>query len=135
MEHPGSENLIPLSSRSSDELREMRVKGGINSGIARRRKKTYMELAEIIGTQKVSEENGRKLKKLGLTNGDQTNDALAVARIFLGAQQGNPKMTELWLKLRGEMPKEESNVNMTVSEGNQVIAYVPDDGREPHGDN
>ena len=131
MEHPGSENLIPLSDRSSDELREMRVKGGVNSGIARRRKKTYAELAEIIGTQKVSDENGKKLKRLGVTNGDQTNDALAVARIFLGMQNGNPKMTELWLKLRGEMPKEETNVNMNVSGGMQVGIYLPEKDPEP----
>ena len=131
MERPGSENLIPLSERSSDELREMRVKGGINSGISRRRKKTYAELAEIIGTQKVSEENGRKLKKLGVTNGDQTNDALAVARIFLGMQNGNPKMTELWLKLRGEMPKEVTDVNMNVSGEAQVTIYLPEKDPEP----
>lgn len=131
MERPGSENLIPLSARSSEELREMRVKGGIKSGEARRRKKTYAELAEIIGTQKVSEENGRKLKKLGVTNGDQTNDALAVARIFLGMQNGNPKMTELWLKLRGEMPKEVTDVNMNVSGEAQVTIYLPEKDPEP----
>lgn len=127
MERPGSENLIPF--RSEEEAREKGRIGGINSGISRRRKKTYAELAEIIGTQKVSEENGRKLKKLGVTNGDQTNDALAVARIFLGMQAGNPKMTELWLKLRGEMPKEVTDVNMSVSNEPKVILEDYDDGR------
>ena len=125
MEHHGSENLIPF--RSEEEAREKGRIGGIASGVARRRKKTYAELAEIIGTQKVSEENGKKLKKLGVTNGDQTNDALAVARIFLGMQNGNPKMTELWLKLRGEMPKEETNVN--INNAPTINIDFPDDGR------
>lgn len=126
-----SENLIPFDKRTEEEQRKIARQGGIASGIARRKKKTYAELAEIIGTQKVSEENGKKLKKLGVTNGDQTNDALAVARIFLGMQAGNPKMTELWLKLRGEMPKEETNVNMNVSGGMQVGIYLPEKDPEP----
>ena len=121
------EDLIPLNQRTKDEQKEIARQGGIASGVARRRKKTYAELAEIIGTQKVSEENGRKLKKLGVTNGDQTNDALAVARIFLGMQNGNPKMTELWLKLRGEMPKEETNLN--ISNAPTININFPDDGR------
>lgn len=125
------EDLIPLNQRTKDEQKEIARQGGIASGAARRRKKTYAELAEIIGTQKVSEENGRKLKKLGVTNGDQTNDALAVARIFLGMQNGNPKMTELWLKLRGEMPKEVTDVNMNVSGEAQVTIYLPEKDPEP----
>ena len=121
------EDLIPLNQRTKDEQKEIARQGGIASGAARRRKKTYAELAEIIGTQKVSEENGRKLKKLGVTNGDQTNDALAVARIFLGMQNGNPKMTELWLKLRGEMPKEITDVN--INSAPTISINFPDDGR------
>ena len=121
------EDLIPLNQRTKDEQKEIARQGGIASGAARRRKKTYAELAEIIGTQKVSEENGKKLKRLGVTNGDQTNDALAVARIFLGMQNGNPKMTELWLKLRGEMPKEEANLN--ISNAPTITINFPDDGR------
>lgn len=122
-------NLIPFDRLTESQQREIRSKGGRASVEAKRRKKTYAELAEIIGTQKVSEENGRKLKKLGVTNGDQTNDALAVARIFLGMQAGNPKMTELWLKLRGEMPKEVTDVNMSVSNEPKVILEDYDDGR------
>lgn len=121
------EDLIPFNKRTEDEQRNIARQGGIASGAARRRKKTYAELAEIIGTQKVSEENGRKLKKLGVTNGDQTNDALAVARIFLGMQGGNPKMTELWLKLRGEMPKEVTDLN--ISNAPTINITFPDDGR------
>ena len=124
-------NLIPFDRLTESQQREIASKGGRASAEAKKRKKTYAELAEIIGTQKVSDENGKKLKKLGVTNGDQTNDALAVARIFIGMQNGNPKMTELWLKLRGEMPKEETNVNMNVSGGMQVGIYLPEKDPEP----
>ena len=125
------QNLIPFDRLTESQQREIRSKGGRASAEAKKRRKTYTELAEIIGSNKVSEENGKKLKKLGVTNGDQTNDALAVARIFLGAQQGNPKMVELWLKLRGEMPKEETNVNMNLSGEPKVMLYLPEKDAEP----
>ena len=41
------ENLIPVTKRSEKEAREMSRKGGINSGKARRQKKTFKELFEI----------------------------------------------------------------------------------------
>ena len=125
------QNLIPFDRLTESQQREIRSKGGRASAEAKKRRKTYTELAEIIGSNKVSEENGKKLKKLGVTNGDQTNDALAVARIFLGAQQGNPKMVELWLKLRGEMPEEETNVNMNLSGEPKVMLYLPEKDAEP----
>lgn len=125
------QNLIPFDKLTESQQREIRSKGGRASAEAKKRRKTYAELAEIIGGNKVSEENGKKLKKLGVTNGDQTNDALAVALIFQGMQRGNPKMTELWLKLRGEMPKEETNVNMNVSGSAQIGIYLPEKDPEP----
>lgn len=106
------QNLRPV--RTKEEARERGRNGGIASGVARRRKKTYIELAEILGTRKVSPKNAEKLKEMGFSRDDQTNDALAVVRIFMGMQQGNPKMTEMWLKLRGEYPQE------TMISGNDI---------------
>ena len=40
------ENLIPISERSSEEVREMGRKGGIKSGEARREKKLFKEAIE-----------------------------------------------------------------------------------------
>lgn len=40
------ENLIPISQRSSEEVREMGRKGGIRSGEARREKKLFREAIE-----------------------------------------------------------------------------------------
>ena len=39
-------NLIPFEERTEEELREMRRKGGINSGKARREKKLFKEAIE-----------------------------------------------------------------------------------------
>ena len=121
------EDLIPFNRRTKDEQKQIARKGGIASGEARRRKKTYTELAAIIGERKTNEKNSAKLKELGITNGDQTNDALAVARIFQGMLQGNPKFMEIWLKLRGEFPKEELTV--TNVDAPKVVLEDYDDGR------
>ena len=37
---PGQENLIPMSERSKEEVREIATKGGINSGKVRKEKAT-----------------------------------------------------------------------------------------------
>ena len=42
----GQENLIPISERSTEEVREMGRKGGIASGKARREKKLFREEIE-----------------------------------------------------------------------------------------
>jgi hypothetical protein len=52
----GIDNLIPFTERSVEEVKELNRKGGINSGIARRRKRTLREelllLLEEADTQK-----------------------------------------------------------------------------------
>ena len=50
------------------------------------------------------------------------------------AKHGNLHAYELIRDGLGEKPNDKTSVNMTVSEGNQVIAYVPDDGRESNAD-
>ncbi len=44
----GEENLIPMSERSKEEVREIAAKGGINSGESRRKKKAMRESLQIL---------------------------------------------------------------------------------------
>lgn len=44
----GEDNLIPMSERSKDEVREIAAKGGRNSGKVRRERKAMRESLEII---------------------------------------------------------------------------------------
>jgi hypothetical protein len=44
----GEDNLIPMSERSKDEVREIAAKGGRNSGETRRRKRAMRESLEIL---------------------------------------------------------------------------------------
>lgn len=62
------ENLIPFneSSLSKDEVREINRKGGINSGKARRQKKTFKQLFEIALSLQ-NEETGEQ-NAIGITS-------------------------------------------------------------------
>jgi hypothetical protein len=130
----GQENLIPF--RSEEEAREKGRIGGINSGKTRRERKQVAEYLQMLLSSHVVEEKlQNNMTKRGIKKNDQ-NYAAGVAITMLNkALTGDVNAGKLLLSLIGEMPKEESSVNMTVSEGNQVIAYVPDDGREPNGNN
>lgn len=44
----GEENLIPMSERSKDEVREIARRGGIKSGEVRRERKKMREQAELL---------------------------------------------------------------------------------------
>lgn len=44
----GEENLIPMSKRSKEEVREIARRGGKKSGETRRRKKTMKEAAQLL---------------------------------------------------------------------------------------
>lgn len=54
------QNLKPISERSAREQKEMRSKGGINSGIARKRKADLRRMAQEILDGTYTDKTGRK---------------------------------------------------------------------------
>ena len=90
------DNLIPISERSSEEVREMGRKGGIASGKARKEKKLFKEAIE---------------KKLG-----QSLDSMIDAMINQ-AQTGNVQAITFLRDTIGEKPtdKVEAEVNSDVT--------------------
>jgi hypothetical protein len=58
----GADNLIPFSERSKEEARECGRAGGIASGIARRRKRSLKEAADLYLSLPVSDK--RKWNKI-----------------------------------------------------------------------
>jgi hypothetical protein len=91
-------NLIPISERSPEEVREMGRKGGIASGEARRRKKSLKE--ELITLL----ENGNTQEKISLA-------------IIQQALDGNTKAFEVIRDTIGEKPvdKLEADVSSDIN--------------------
>ena len=101
----GKNNLIPMNERTEDEQREIARKGGIESGQARRRKRTMKEAAQIVLNAPVSAEKAELLKKYGIAEQDCTNLMLIMVKAVQMATDGNLKAAEFVRDILGENPQ------------------------------
>lgn len=86
--------------KTGREQVETARKGGIASGVAKRKKKTMRELASMIAAAQVTSRRARKsLEKMGLDEDDMTNDALVTQALFYKALEGDVKAIEKWEEL------------------------------------
>lgn len=88
-------NLIPTNERSKDEVRENSRKGGIASGVARRRKKQMKEYAEAMLSCLVKDEKLiKQLNKTGVKSSSKKGynfyEAMIIGQI-VEAIKGNTK--------------------------------------------
>ena len=77
----GMDNLIPNSERSPNEVRENGRKGGIASGVARRKKRDLREACLAILETEITTKTGDKM----------TGSEAMVAKLFQQAMKGNIK--------------------------------------------
>lgn len=89
-------NLIPITERSKSEQRKIQSKGGINSGISRRRAKTTAELINKMLSAPIDPKDKESIKKLAVTLDDEelTNNAMICAGMMKAAANGNTKAFE-----------------------------------------
>lgn len=101
----GEENLIPMSERTKEEVREIARKGGVNSGKARREKKKMREQAELLLSLPLKDAKAReKLKKLGITNKQLDNQMAMIISMWQKALKGDVQAAS-WLRdICGETP-------------------------------
>lgn len=101
------QDLIPITQRSEQEQKEMRSKGGKNSGISRRRKKNMKQAAEILLQSSCITENDRHiLKKAGIAIEDidpdeLTNMLVVTAALVVQAKAGNVKAFRALMDVAG----------------------------------
>lgn len=115
----GQENLIPMSERSKDEVRQIASKGGVNSGIARRQKATMKEtLKQMLEEVADIEGNDNKL----------TYRQLATLGLIKGSIQGKADNYKTILEAIGELTNEvkitpEININVVDNEELEKAMY------------
>lgn len=90
------QNLIPYSERSKEEARADGRKGGVASGVSRRRKKSLSELARRIADNPASASDKKLLESLGIDGEDATNSAVVVAAVYEKARSGNIDAVDKW---------------------------------------
>ena len=102
----GTDNLIPMSERSKDEVREIGRKGGINSGIARKQKATLRKtLEQLLDTVPKSESNPE-----GKTFRELTTEGL-----MIGAINGKAENYKIMAQMLGEMEEEQNTETPSVT--------------------
>lgn len=98
----GKENLIPVTERTKEEARRISTAGGKASGVARRKKRTLREIAEMVGTMPVTDpEMLDTLHKAGFED-PITNDDAAFFGLIRKAQTGDPQAMKLLAEMRGQ---------------------------------
>ena len=110
------QNLIPFTSdQSREEAKKNGQKGGIASGEARRKQRTLREIGDMIGKLPIkSEQNKQLLKQAGLTDEDMIRDVAIMFRLATKAENGDPRATELFAKLRSQLKEQVETTNIEL---------------------
>ena len=102
-----ADNLVPQSERTKEEQREIARAGGIASGEARRRKRTWRQIAEALSDKAI------RLKNADGTIDDTTYDVAVVNGQFMKAIKENDTAAAKFLaNLLGEEQLPDQNVTV-----------------------
>lgn len=118
----GVSNLIPLSERTPEEVKEITTKGAIASNKAQARRKTFKEIFELL------------LQEKAIDGSNLTNDELLALQMIAEAHKGNTKAFEIVRDTVGEKPREQMELgniddkpldinlrNLTVNEIRELL--------------
>lgn len=98
------QNLRPCEYKLSKEEAK---KGGINSGKARRRKKSLKELGDMIGSLSVkSEKNKAIMREAGIEDDDMIRDTAMLFMLEAKAEKGDTNAIALIAKIRGQLKEQ-----------------------------
>ena len=104
-------NLIQYNGQTPEQARENGQKGGIASGVARRKRRTFRELIETVMTMEVDDPVVHaKLQELGL---DPTHDMAITMAAVRKAENGDIEATRYLRDTKGEKPTEALQMAIT----------------------
>lgn len=96
-------NLIPLDKRTKEEQRAICSNGGKASGVARRRKKSLKEAADLFLSLPVADKKQwNKIAKQGVDPEDVDNQMAIIAGLSMKAAKGDSKAAKVLFDLLGE---------------------------------
>ena len=109
------ENLIPFDQRSKEEARELGRKGGIASGMSRRRKRSLKEAADLYLSLPVSDQRRwNKIARKGVDPEDVDNQMAIIIGLSEAATAGDARAAKAIFELLGENAKEETDGGVTI---------------------
>lgn len=130
MAYNGTKNMIPMNARTETEQKRITRMGGIASGVARRRKKTMRELAQMFGNLEVSNEAIRqRMKALGVSEEDMSHDTAVIIGQYMEAEKGNTQAASFIRDTKGENPRDPL-LQLNVGEVKGVEITFKDCGKD-----
>ena len=127
---PNEKNLIPMDQRSQSEARDLGQKGGIASGISRRRKRSLKEAADLYLSLPVSDRKmWNKISRRGVDPEDIDNQMAMIIGLTMAATAGDAKAAKIIVDLLGEdAHSEEAAVHPLVSDLVAAVKKRQEDG-------
>ena len=105
------ENLGDFRDLTAEEQRAIASKGGKASVEARRAKKNLKELVEIMGDKKANPMLQERMKDMGISKEDLTNNMDCVVGLFQMAMDGVVQAFNAIRDIRGEKPVDKTELN------------------------
>lgn len=111
----GHENLIPINTRSKEEARQISSRGGINSGAARRARKTLRESLNELLASKIPKDSPHYLRLKGAMEalgmkGQPDVQAMTTIGIVQKAAKGDSAAFAIMRDTIGEKPVEQQEI-------------------------
>ena len=131
---PNEKNLMPIQEVNSNRTREQHSedsrKGGIASGISRRRKRSLKEAADLYLSLPVSDRKmWNKISRRGVDPDDIDNQMAMIIGLTMAATAGNAKAAKVIVDLLGEdAHPEEASVHPLVSDLVTAVKKRQEDG-------
>lgn len=122
---PSVQNLIPFDQRTEEEAREAGRKGGIASGVSRRRKRDLREAAELYLSLPVTDKRQlTKLSKAGVETEDADNQMAIVAGLAMKAMRGDAKAAKLLFDL---LPEQAGPIQAAAQEDDPITLALKEE--------
>ena len=127
---PNEKNLIPMDQRSKREARDLGQKGGIASGVSRRRKRSLKEAADLYLSLPVTDRRvWNKIARKGVDPEDIDNQMAMIIGLTMAATAGDAKAAKVIVDLLGEdAHSEEAAVHPLVSDLVTAVKKRQEDG-------
>ena len=131
---PNEKNLMPIQEVNSNRTREQHSedsrKGGIASGISRRRKRSLKEAADLYLSLPVSDRKmWNKISRRGVDPDDIDNQMAMIIGLTMAATAGDAKAAKIIVDLLGEdAHSEEAAVHPLVSDLVTAVKKRQEDG-------
>lgn len=121
----GYKNLVPNEERTPDELRSITQKGGIASGVARRRKRSMKEAADYyLSLPETDRRSVNALLRDAVDPEDIDNQMAVIKGITARAKKGDPQAANVLLKMLGEDNPPDDTAADTLENARKLLGGI-----------